>query len=67
MNAYLLLKRKLKTNTPTRFDPLLLNWAIVLLAKTSHSNYEEIAQVMQIPPLSYVLRKTRKWLALRTC
>ena len=30
----------------TRFDPLLLNSAILLLAKTSHYIYEKIAQVM---------------------
>ena len=47
-------------NTRTRFDPLLLNWAIALLAKTSHSIYEEISQVMQLPALSYVLRKTKE-------
>ena len=46
-------------NTQTRFDPLLLKWAIALLAKTSHSVYKEIAQVIHLPSLSYVLRKTK--------
>jgi len=45
MNIYLLLKNIWK-NTRTRFDLLPLNWATALLAKTSHSIYEEIAQVM---------------------
>ena len=35
--------KKSGKNTRTRFDPLLLNWEIVLLAKTSHSIYEEIS------------------------
>ena len=60
MNIYLLLKKTSGKNTRTRFDPLLLNWAIALLAKTSHSIYEEISQVMQLPALSYVLRKTKE-------
>ena len=47
-------------NTRTRFGSLPLNWAISLLAKTSHSIYEEISQVMQLPALSYVLRKTKE-------
>ena len=38
---------------------MLLKWAIALLTKTSHSIYEEIAQLMQLPSLSYVLRKTK--------
>ena len=46
-------------NTQTRLDPLLLKWAIALLAKTSHSVYKEIAQVIHLPSLSYVLRKTK--------
>ena len=44
----------------TRFDPLLLNSAILLLAKTSHYIYEKIAQVMQLLSLSYALRKTKE-------
>ena len=46
-------------NTQTRLDPLLLKWAIALLAKTSHSVYKEIAQVIYLPSLSYVLIKTK--------
>ena len=38
----------------------MLNWSIALLAKTSHSIYEVISQVMQLPALSYVLRKTKE-------
>ena len=46
-------------NRRTRFDPMLLKWAIALLAKTSHSVYEEVARVMQLPTLSYILRKNK--------
>ena len=59
MNIYLLLKNIWK-NTRTRFDLLPLNWATALLAKTSHSIYEEIAQVMKLPSLSYVSRKPKE-------
>ena len=45
-------------NTQTRYF-LLLKWEIALLAKTSHSVYKEIAQVIHLPILSYVLRKTK--------
>ena len=54
MNIYIPLKNMWK-HSRTTFDPLLLNWAISLLAKTSHSIYEEISQVMKLPSLSYVL------------
>ena len=53
-------KKTSEKNTRTRFDPLLLNWSIALLAKTSHYIYEEIAQVMQLLSLSYALRKTKE-------
>jgi hypothetical protein len=42
----------------SRYDPRLLNWAIGLLAKTSHSVYEDIQKVMQLPSRSYVMRKS---------
>jgi hypothetical protein len=42
----------------TRYDPRLLNWAIGLLAKTSHSVYADIQKVMQLPSASYVMRKS---------
>ena len=38
---------------------MLLKWAIALLANTSYSVYKEIAQVIHLPSLSYVLRKTK--------
>ena len=47
-------------NHRTRYDPLLIKWAIALLAKTSHSIYEEIAKLIQLPALSYVLRKNKE-------
>ena len=53
-------KKNIWKNSRTRFDILLLNWSIALLAKTSHSIYEVISQVMQLPALSYVLRKTKE-------
>ena len=31
-----------------------------MLAKTSHSVYEEVARVMQLPTLSYILRKNKE-------
>ena len=46
-------------NNQTRFDIVLPERAIALLAKTSHSVYKEIAQVIHLPSLSYVLRKTK--------
>ena len=46
-------------NTQTRFYPLLLKWSIALLAKKSHSIYKEITQVIHLPSLSYILRKTK--------
>ena len=36
-------KKTSEKNTRTIFDPLLLNWVIALLVKTSHSIYGEIA------------------------
>ena len=46
-----------RKNNRSIFDPLLLIEAIALLTKTFHSIYKEIAQAMQLPSLSYVLRK----------
>ncbi|KAL7529972.1 hypothetical protein ACHAWF_003182 [Thalassiosira exigua] len=40
--------------------PVLLNWAIVFLAKTSASIYKEVAKVMLLPDISYVYHKSRK-------
>ncbi|KAL9182387.1 hypothetical protein ACHAXT_013039 [Thalassiosira profunda] len=38
--------------------PVLLNWAIAFLARTSASVYNEVAKVMQLPHISYIYRKT---------
>ena len=59
MDIYLLLKN-IWENTRTRFDLLLLNRETALLTKTSHSVYEEISQVIHLPSLSYVLKKTKE-------
>ena len=39
---------------------MLLKWAISLLAKTSHSVYEEVVHVIQLTTLSYILRKNNE-------
>lgn len=44
----------------TRFDPMILKWEIHLLAKISHSVYEEVSRVMKLPTLSYILRKNKE-------
>ena len=49
-----------KKNTQTRLDTVLLKWTIALLVIASYSVYKEIAQVIDLPGLSYVLRKTKK-------
>jgi hypothetical protein len=51
-------KKKGSRTSGSRYDPRLLNWAIGLLAKTSHSVYEDIQKVMQLPSRSYVMRKS---------
>ena len=43
----------------TRFDPVLMNWAIALLVNTSKSAYNNITKVMQLPSYSWVMRKTK--------
>ena len=43
----------------TRFDPVLMNWTIALLAKTSKSFYNDIEKVIQLPSASFVMRKTK--------
>ncbi|KAL7542027.1 hypothetical protein ACHAWF_011062 [Thalassiosira exigua] len=40
--------------------PVLLNWAIAFLAKTSSSVYKEVAKVMLLPDISYVYRKSKE-------
>lgn len=43
-----------KKSSGIRFDPLVLQYAFGILAKTSNKVYEEIAKVMLLPSLSYV-------------
>ena len=40
--------------------PTVLNWAIAFLAKTSVSVYKEVANIMQLPDISYIYRKTNE-------
>ena len=37
--------------------PMLLNWAIAFLARTSVSTYNEVSRVMKLPHISYIYRK----------
>ena len=43
-----------------RFHPQILNFALMLLAKTSHSVYQDVQEVLKLPSLSYILRKKKK-------
>jgi hypothetical protein len=43
-----------KKSNGIRFDPLVLQYAFGILAKTSNKVYEEISRVMLLPSLSYV-------------
>ena len=38
--------------------PMLLNWTIAFLARTSASTYNTVKWVMKLPHISYVYRKT---------
>ena len=40
------------------YHPLLLNWAIAFLARTSANVYNEVAKVMMLPNISHVYKKT---------
>ena len=40
--------------------PVILNWAIAFLAKTSSSIYREVAKIMMLPDISYVYRKSQE-------
>ena len=42
----------------TTYHPLLLNWAIAFLARTSANVYNEVAKVMMLPSISHVHKKT---------
>ena len=46
--------------TPVPVDPVMLNWAIAFLAKTSSSIYKEVAKIMVLPDISYVYRNSTK-------
>lgn len=43
-----------------RYHPLLLNFALMLLAKSSCSLYEEVREVFKLPALSYMQRLKKK-------
>lgn len=45
-----------KKNQGFRCHPMLFQFAVMVLAKTSHSVYKELAKVMCLPSLSYVSR-----------
>jgi len=40
------------------YHPMLMNWAIAFLARTSASTYNEVAKIMMLPNISTVYRKT---------
>jgi hypothetical protein len=50
-------KAGFKKTSSIRFDPLLLQFAMGLLSKTSHSTYEQLSKVMVLPSRSYVSRR----------
>jgi len=45
-------------NKKAPVHPVLLNWAIAFLARTSASTYNEVRRVMKLPHISYIYRKT---------
>ena len=40
------------------YHPTIMNWAIAFLARTSSSVYKDVQNVMMLPDISYVYRKT---------
>jgi len=42
------------------YHPMIMNWAIAFLARTSSSTYNEVAKMMMLPNISTVYRKTAK-------
>ena len=40
------------------YHPMLMNWAIAFLARTSSSTYNEVAKIFMLPHISTVYRKT---------
>jgi len=49
-----------KRGRAARVDPVLLDWAVAFLAKTSVSVYKEVAKVMLLPDIRLVQRRTAK-------
>ena len=43
-----------------KYHPLLMNWAIAFLARTSGRVYAEVAEIMMLPHISHVYRETAK-------
>jgi hypothetical protein len=48
-----------------KYHPLLMNWTIVFLARTSVRVYAEVAKIMILPYISHVYRKTAKLISLK--
>ena len=48
-----------------KYHPLLINWAIAFLARTSTRVYAEVAKIMMLPHISHVYRKTTKLISLK--
>ena len=42
------------------YDPAILNWAVVFLARTSYRTYIEVAKVLQLPNVSYTYKLSRQ-------
>jgi hypothetical protein len=40
------------------YHPMLMNWAMAFLARTSASTYKEVAKIMMLPNISIVYRNT---------
>lgn len=55
-----------KKNKKLHYDQRIFDWAVMLLARTSGSIYEEIAAVMMLPSKSWLLRKIREDVNMRT-
>lgn len=45
---------------PVPIHPVILNWSIAFLAKTSSAIYKEVAKIMLLPDISMVYRKTKE-------
>jgi hypothetical protein len=40
------------------YHPMLMNWAIALLARTSSGTYNKVAKIMMLPNIRTIYRKT---------